>query len=89
MGETKVETEFIVMTASAKMPSSVRAPYKKVAVVEVEKGVVPKMISERAKGVVRIVHLADKLHARGVNTAYTRAVAEANELAASLNISLA
>ena len=34
-------TEFIVMTASAKMPSSVCARYMKVAVCEVEVGVHP------------------------------------------------
>jgi hypothetical protein len=80
-----MRTEFIVMTASAKMPSSVRAPYMKVAVVEVEKGVIPKMISERAKGVVRIVSLQDRLHARGVDTAYTRALAEAQNEADRYN----
>jgi hypothetical protein len=47
-------TEFIVMTAAAAMPASVRARYGKVAVCEVIAGVRPKMISERAKGMVRI-----------------------------------
>lgn len=49
------ETEFIVMTSAAHMPRSVRHPYKNVALCEVLKGVKPKMISERAIGMVRIV----------------------------------
>ncbi len=77
--------QFIVMTASAKMPGSVKAPYKRVAVVEVEAGAAPKMISERARGVVRIVQTWERLHARGVNTAYARALVVARDLARDLN----
>lgn len=49
-------TEYIVQTASAKMPSSCRGTYARVAVIEVDAGVKRvSMISPRAKGVVRIV----------------------------------
>jgi len=83
-----VKTEFIVMTASAKMPSSCKGVYRKVAILEVEIGVEPKMISERAKGVVRLVALEDKLHAgreRGRGTAYSKALENAKRLCAALN----
>ena len=56
-------TEFIVMTAAAQMPASCRGRYMKIAVCEVVHGVLPKRISERAKGMVRIVTFVDKLHA--------------------------
>ena len=78
-------TEFIVMTASAKMPSSCRGRYGKVAVCEVEKGVWPKMISDRAKGMVRIVSLRDKLNIGGDRSAYGIAVTDAERLAKGLN----
>jgi hypothetical protein len=44
---------YIIMTASAKMPSSCKGTYRRVAVVELEPGFtgVPKMISARARGV--------------------------------------
>ena len=84
-------TEFIVMTANAQMLSSVRSRYMKVAVCEVEAGVRPKMISERAKGMVRIVTFADKLHAGqgGPRTAYAIAKADAERLCAGLNLEAA
>ncbi len=86
-----MKTEFIVMTAKAQMPASCRGRYGKVAVCEVEKGVWPKMISERAKGMVRIVSLRDKLHAGqgGSGTAYAKAKADAERLAAGLNLEAA
>jgi hypothetical protein len=77
-------TEYIVMTASAKMPSSCRGIYRKVAVVEVEAGVQPKMISEHAKGVVRIVALWDKRHAGGPKSAYQLAIVAADQMAKDL-----
>ena len=56
---------FIVMVASKHMPSKVKARYLKVALVEIEAGFEgkPKIISERARGVKRIVELRDRLHA--------------------------
>lgn len=80
-------TEFIVMTAAAFMPASCMGRYGKVAVCEVYAGIKPKMISERAKGMVRIVALKDKLHAGngGPRTAYAKALADAERLCAALN----
>jgi hypothetical protein len=79
-------TEFIVMTAATRMPGSCKGRYRKVAIVEVERGVQPKMISERARGVVRIVELHDKLHAEGGSgTAYARALAQAQATCAQMN----
>jgi len=54
-------TEFIVKTATAKMPTSVKHPYARVAVLEIEHGAQPKMISDRARGVVRVVRTWEKL----------------------------
>ena len=84
-------TEFIVMTAAAQMPATCRGRYGKVAVCEVIKGIRPKMISERAKGMVRIVSLADKLHAGqgGPRTAYAIAKVDAERLCRGLNLEAA
>ena len=77
---------FIVMTASAKMPSSCWGRYGKVAVLEIEDPASPpKMISERARGVKRIVMLRDKLHIGKTHGAFQAALGEANELAKKLN----
>ena len=78
---------YIVMHRSTKMPTSVKAPYRKVAVVEISAEMTqePSMISERARGVKRIVQVWDRLHAKGRNTAFRRALAEAEELARSLD----
>lgn len=84
-------SEYIVMEASAKVPSGWKwrggpRGYRKIALVEVEKGVIPKMISERAKGVIRIVHVWDRLHEGATEkSAYHRCLAEARERAAELN----
>jgi hypothetical protein len=83
-----MKTEFIVMTASAKMPSSCKGVYRKVAILEVLKGVTPKMISERARGVIRIVALNDRLHAGrdgSRTTAYGKAKMDAERVCAGLN----
>lgn len=88
---TAVETEFVVQTASAAMPGSCWGQYARVGVLEVEKGTKPAMISKRAKGVVRIVETWEKLNvgkagmAGGGRCAYSKALAEAEELAAQLN----
>ena len=44
-------TRFVVMTATAKMPSSVRSPYRRVAVIETDlpEGEEPKRIDIRDK----------------------------------------
>ena len=79
--------KFVVMTASTHMPNSVRAPYRRVAVVELtEAGVVPKMISLRARGVARIVCTWERLSVGLTDRcAYRRGLAEAVAMAAELN----
>jgi hypothetical protein len=78
---------YIVMHRSTHMPSKVKAPYRRVGVVEVEAGFEgePTMLSKRARGVVRIVTTWERLHARGKDTAFTRAMADAQALADKLN----
>lgn len=80
---------YIVMTATAAMPNSVKAPYRRVAVVELDgSGIAPKMISTRARGVARIVQTWERVHAgysQSDRTAYGRAYAEAAALASALN----
>ena len=55
---------YIVMTASARMPGSCWGRYGRVAVVELEPGFSgrPKMISERARGVRRVVQTWERRH---------------------------
>lgn len=74
--------KFIVMESAARMPSSCWGTYRNVAVVELDEGnfKTPKMISERAKGLKRIVQFWGRLSARGKNTAYSRAMEEAKSL---------
>lgn len=79
---------FIVMTASAQVPASWRGIHRRVAVVELEPGFegLPAMISERAKGVVRIVDAWEKLRVgKTARSEYARALVEAEALAAQLN----
>ena len=77
---------FIVMTASAKMPSSSRGIYRRVAVVETDGVTEPKMISQRARGCVRIVETWERCHVgKTERSAYARALKAATALAADLN----
>jgi len=79
-------THYIVQHSSAKMPSSCKGQYRRVAILEVEEGVAQApMISERAKGVVRVVQTWENLSAKGTNTAFTRALAEATAKCEQLN----
>lgn len=80
-------SHFIVQTASAKMPASVKAPYKRVAVLEVADGVErASMISERARDVIRVVDTWERLFFGETDRcAYRVALASAEELAARLN----
>jgi hypothetical protein len=82
-------THYIVQTASAHMPSKVRSPYRRVAILEVADGVeCASMISERARDVVRVVETWERLHAGGkvgANNAYARALREAQAKADMLN----
>ena len=78
---------YIVCDASEKMPSKCWGRYRKVAVVEVERGVRRiSMISERAKGVVRIVEEWRRLNVGTTErSAFSIATREAEELARRLN----
>lgn len=80
-------THFIVKESAANMPASCWGRYARLAVIEVQPGVDSvSMISERARGVVRIVRTWEKLHAGSTSRcARDRALDEAEELAARLN----
>lgn len=60
--------------------------YRRVAVVEIEPGAdMPRMISTRCRGVVRIVRLWDKLNVGATEKcAYSKALCAARELQAQL-----
>jgi hypothetical protein len=80
-------SRFIIMTASAKMPSSCKGTYRRIAVVETDlpDGEKPKMISDHAKGVVRIVETWERLNCgKTERSAYARALHEAEVMVASL-----
>lgn len=83
-------SKFIVMEAASATPASWKwsggpRGYRKVAVVETD-GTQPKMISERAKGVVRIVKVWDRLfQGTTVRCEYERAIVQAYALADQLN----
>jgi len=83
-------TKFIVQSASASMPASVKAPYRRVAVLEVNDGLEgpASMISARSRDVVKVVEIWERCHAgwdNGPRTAFARAEADAENLAAKLN----
>ena len=79
---------YVVKVSSAKMPMGVRAPYCRIAILETTDGQVPRMISARARGVVRIVRCAERCHLgfrpRG-RTGAERTLAEFRAIAAALN----
>jgi hypothetical protein len=76
---------YTVMTSSAKMPASCKGRYRNVAVVEWDGATYPKMISERARGVVRVIrHYGALSVGKTERCAYRRAVREAEVLVASL-----
>lgn len=70
------------------MPASCRGRYRRIGLLEVEDGVeFVAMISERARGVLRIVKTWEKLSVgRTMKSAYGRALAEATRLADALNL---
>ena len=81
-------SRYIVMTSTAQMPSSVRSPYRRVAVVETDlpEGAEPKMISERARGVIRIVETWERQFVGATEKcAYQRALSEAEALVEKLS----
>jgi hypothetical protein len=78
-------SRYIVKTAAAQMPQSCWGTYRRVAVMEVV-GPEPRMISENAKGVIRIVKTWEKRNVgKTKKSAYERALAEAHELVKQLN----
>ena len=82
---TAVATQFIVRSAAAQMPNSCWGVYRRVAVLEVVAGVEPKMISARARGVVRVVQTWERLNVGSTaRCAYERAWAAAEALAAEM-----
>lgn len=76
---------YAVMSASAHMPNSVKAHYRRVAIVLTDGVTIPAMISEHARGVIRIIDTYERLHADGVHTAYASALADALQRVADLN----
>jgi len=79
---------YVVMTAVAKMPTSCWGRYRRVAVLELEPGFEgsPKFISERARGVARVVATWEKCNVgERKRSAYVRALAAAHALVAELS----
>lgn len=76
---------YVVRISSAKMPTSVKATYKNIAVCETTDGEMPKQIRE-CGNVVRIVSTWYKCNVgKAVRSAYVVALAEANAMARALN----
>ncbi len=80
-------TKFIVKSSAARMPPNCWGTYRRVAVLEVVADAPePRMISDRARGVVGIVRTWERLHVGSTaRCAYQVAMMEAAELAAELN----
>ena len=80
--------KYIVISSSAKMPSSCRGRYRRVGVVELEPGVEgpPTMLSSRSRQVKRVVETWERLNVGTTERcAYQRALREADALAHQLN----
>ena len=83
------------MTSAAAMPQSCWGVYRRVAVLEVDPGARPAMISERARGVRRIVATWERLNVGKValhaglrpvgRCAWSRAMKDAAEMAEEMN----
>ena len=82
------QTTFRIQTAAACMPGSCWGRYGKIAVIEVEAGYEQsiRMISDRARGVVRVVRIWDRLH-KGTTQrcAYARAMVEAKAMVSEMS----
>lgn len=79
---------YIVMTSTAKMPTNCWGDYRHVAVVELEPGFTkrPSMISERARGVARIViHYGPQNVGTTARCAYQKTLKRAQEYTDELN----
>jgi hypothetical protein len=87
----------IVMEASTTPSANCWGRYKRVAVVVIDSDVLrdfdrsfPRCISARARGVVRIVRVWERLNVGSTDRcAYRRALDEAEELATATNVELA
>ncbi len=82
-----METHYIVQTARAQMPGSCWGSYRRVAVLEVPKGVKEvRQISERDPQVLSVEATWEKCNVGTTpRSAYGKALAEAMKLAAELN----
>ena len=83
---------YIVQSSCAKMPRSCWGAYRHVAILLVDDthvGDRVSMISERARGVIRIVSVTRRLSDGGTNSAYARKLAEYLDKAERLNADLA
>ena len=81
---------WIVMTSAAHMPASCRGPYRNVALVQLDQEFTshdrrPKMISTRARGVLRLVHMGHHFHGTSTRCAAFKAIALAMARAYELN----
>lgn len=81
---------WVVLTSSAKMPTSVRSPYRNVALVRLTPkyaagGKLPKMLSARALGVAEIEHLGHHFVGKTSKAAYQTTLAYALAVAKSRN----
>ncbi len=84
--EAKTKHHYIIKVSSACMPVRCWGDYVRIGLLEVEPGVTEvSMISERARGVVRVVATWEKLNRGATNRcASARAYAEAERLKAKL-----
>lgn len=81
---------WIVMTSTARMPTSVKAPYRNVALVKLtpeyaSTGVRPLMISTHARGVLAVEHQGYYHVGRTGRGAFQQALAAAERVAAARN----
>ena len=79
---------FIVMSSSAHMPNSCWGIYRNVAIVEIEPGFGerPSMISDRARGVRRVVrHFGPQNVGKTSRCAFARTFAAAQQMADEMN----
>ena len=88
MNASNTTTEFVVKSSSAKQPSSRKwqHPRNRVAVMEVVPGTMPKMISPRAVGVIRVIRVWEDLYTGpSDHCQYARAMREARLMAEHLS----
>lgn len=81
---------WIVMTSRKSMPGSVRAEYRRIALVQVSQylaahGLQPKMISPRAKGVLQMVDMGYYCVGTTMRSRYQQVLKLANDHAYALN----